>query len=98
MIDNISTKNLNGVKSGMYRVTTQSSVYLFDFDNLLAMRTNTTEESLRKDGEWFKFITVSCVLGTSMAIWTSDIADKDGTFTYRYSTIVKSIEKVDRYE
>jgi hypothetical protein len=94
----IAIKNLNGVKSGMYRVTTESSLYLFDFDNLRAMRTNDTNEALRRDGEWFNFITVSCQVGSQMAIWTNDIAQQKDTFTYRYSTIVKLIEKVDRYE
>lgn len=94
----IAIKNLNGVKSGVYRVTTENSVYLFDFENLRAMRTTTLNESMRKDGEWFNFITIACEIGKQMAIWTNDLAEHKDTFTYRYSTIVRSIEKVDRYE
>ena len=94
----IAIKNLNGVKSGVYRVTTENSVYLFDFENLRAMRTTTLDESMRKDGEWFNFITVACDMGKQMVIWTNDLAEHKETFTYRYSTIVRSIEKVDRYE
>jgi hypothetical protein len=94
----IAIKNLNGVKSGVYRVSTEKSIYLFDFENMQAMRTNSFDESLRRDGEWFKFITVACDIGKQMTIWTNDIATGGETFTYRYSTEVKLIEKVDRYE
>jgi hypothetical protein len=94
----IAIKNLNGIKSGVYRVSTEKSIYLFDFENMQAMRTTASNEALRKDGEWFKFITVACDIGKPMAIWTNNIAGGGETFTYRYSTEVKLIEKVDRYE
>lgn len=95
----LDIKNLNGIKSGMYKVdTAANSVYLLDFDDLKGMRVNNSGDTLRRDGEWFKFITVSCEVGKEMRIWTNDIADDDDIFTYRYSTPVLKIEKVDRYE
>jgi hypothetical protein len=90
--------NLNGIKSGVYRVTTEKSIYLFDFENMQAMRTSSMDASLRKDGEWFRFITVACDVGRQMTIWTNDLNNSGDIFTYRYSTVVKAIEKADRYE
>jgi hypothetical protein len=94
----IAIKNLNGVKSGVYRVTTKNSIYVFDFDAMQVKRMSKSDEYIQETSEWSKFITVSCLVGSTMAIWTNNLHIDNSTFTYQYSTIVESIEKVDRYE
>jgi hypothetical protein len=94
----IAIKNLNGVKSGVYRVTTKNSIYIFDFDAMQVKRMSNSDEYIQETSDWSKFITVSCAVGSTMAVWTNNLDTDSSTFTYQYSTIVVSIEKVDRYE
>lgn len=88
-------KNLDGIKSGVYKVDTATSQYLFDFENLKAKRAPAEDAiGLEGDGDWFKFLTVTCSIGERMVIWCIDKSDH---FNYRYSTEVVGIEKVTTY-
>ena len=99
--------NLDGIKSGIYKVYTETSAYIIDFENTQAKRLpgeglganpNSKKKiepqiaDLHKDGEWFRFLTVSTAIGKEMAIWCIDVRDH---FTYRFSTDVMKIEKLE---
>lgn len=99
-------QTLDGVNSGIYKVSTETSSYVINFNKKIAKRipgdglgvdpSNTgavSLTSLRKDNEWFKFIEVSATVGSIMHIVCMAIADSD--YTWRRSTIVRKIEKVD---
>lgn len=90
-----STKqnNLEGVTEGLYLVTTESSAYLIDYDNKRAKRRpGPTAPEMRKDRDWFKFITVVAAVGGPMFIWTSDINNVEDTYTNRRTSDVVKIE------
>lgn len=87
--------NLAGVTSGVFKVTTEGSSYVIDYDNKRAKRIpGVSAEAMRKDGDWFSFITVVAEVGGPMFIWASDIADIDGTFTNRRTSPVVLIESL----
>lgn len=77
----------------MFKVTTENSSYIIDFDNKRAKRSPRADAAeMRKDHEWFPFITVVAEVGGPMFIWTSDIADNPDTFTNRRTSPVTRIE------
>ena len=85
--------NLAGVTSGMFKVTTEGSSYLIDYDTMRAKRNPGTDaKDMRKDREWFSFISVVAEVGGPMFIWTSNVADVDDTFTNRRTSQVTRIE------
>lgn len=85
--------NLAGVTSGMFKVTTEGSSYIIDYDTKRAKRNPGSEaKEMRKDHEWFPFVTVVAEVGGPMFIWTSDIADEADTFTNRRTSTVTRIE------
>lgn len=85
--------NLAGVTSGMFKVTTEGSSYLIDYDQKRAKR-NPGEGAveLRRDNQWFSFISVVAEVGSPMFIWTSDVAGEFDTFTNRRTSPVTRIE------
>lgn len=77
----------------MFKVTTENSSYLIDYDTKRAKRSPGPEASeMRRDYEWFNFISVVAEVGGPMFIWTSNIADTDATFTNRRTSAVTRIE------
>ena len=85
--------NLAGITSGMFKVTTENSSYLIDYDTKRAKRNPGSEaKEMRKDHEWFSFITVVAEVGGPMFIWTSDITAEDDAFTNRRTSQVTRIE------
>lgn len=85
--------NLVGITSGMFKVSTKNSSYLIDYDTKRAKRNPGTDAvELRKDHQWFPFITVVAEVGGPMFIWTSDVATEDNTFTNRRTSEVTRIE------
>lgn len=85
--------NLAGVTSGMFKVTTQDSSYLVDYDTKRAKRNPGDEaREMSKDREWFGFISVVAEVGSAMFIWTSDVDEIDATFTNRRTSLVTRIE------
>jgi hypothetical protein len=85
--------NLAGVTSGMFKVTTENSSYVIDYDNKRAKRNpGAGAVELRRDNQWFNFITVVAEVGGPMFIWTSNIADAEDTFTNRRTSTVTRIE------
>lgn len=89
----MNQNNLAGVTSGMFKVSTENSSYLIDYDTKRAKRNpGSGAAEMRKDHEWFPFITVVAEVGGPMFIWTSSIADEEDTFTNRRTSEVKRIE------
>lgn len=85
--------NLAGITSGMFKVTTENSSYLVDYDTKRAKRNPGTDaKEMRKDREWFPFITVVAEVGGPMFLWTSDIDNQDDTFANRRTSPVVRIE------
>ncbi len=89
-----SLDTLAGITSGMYQVTTETSTYLLDYDTKRAKRRPGPDApEMKKDRDWFSFISVVCEIGGVMFIWTSD-SDPDATFTNRRTSKVVKIEKM----
>lgn len=88
-----TTQNeLAGVTSGMFKVTTETSSYLLDFDKKKAKRNPGSDATqLRKDNTWFDFFSVMCKVGEPMFIW-ADVAGDPDTYTNRRTTNVTKIE------
>jgi len=85
--------NLAGVTSGMFKVTTQSSSYIIDFDNKRAKRSPGADSpAMGKDNHWFPFISVVAEVGGPMFIWTSDTAGEFDDLTNRRTSPVTRIE------
>jgi hypothetical protein len=85
--------NLAGVTSGMFKVTTEGSSYIIDFDNKRAKRNpGTGAPELRRDNQWFNFMSVAAEVGGPMFIWTSDIAGEFDDLTNRRTSPVTRIE------
>lgn len=91
----MSLSSLVGITSGMYQVTTESSVYLIDYETKRAKRRPGPDApEMRKDRDWFSFISVVCEVGGAMFIWTSDVANTEDTFTNRRTSPVVKIEQM----
>lgn len=85
--------NLAGTTSGSYEVTTENSSYIVDFDAKRAKRIpGVTALEMRKDGEWFNFITVVAEVDGVMFLWASDITSDTDVFTNRRTSKVISIK------
>jgi hypothetical protein len=84
---------LTGVTSGMFKVTTENSSYIIDYDNKRAKRNpGVGATTLRKDNQWFPFVSVIAEVGGSMFIWTPDPANDPEAFTNRRTSPVSRIE------
>jgi hypothetical protein len=86
--------NLDGIKSGSYKVSTITGDYfLFDFNNNKALCVYNGESvEINNNSRWFKFLTISCKYNERMTIW---YIESDSHFTRLYSTEVQKIEKVN---
>lgn len=97
---------LDDVKSGVYIVYTETSSYIINFNKGIAKRVpggglgkdpstqgGVKVSLLRKDNEWFCILKVDATVGRIMNITCKAIADTD--YTWRRTTIVRKIEKVD---
>lgn len=92
-MSSMNQNNLAGITSGMFKVTTEGSSYLVDYDTKRAKRNPGADAAdMRKDREWFPFITVVAEVGGPMFIWTSDLANEDDTYTNRRTSPVTRIE------
>lgn len=98
--------SLKGISEGMWKVYTETSAYLMDLDNKLAMRlpgegVAQSDEAelahLRGDGDWFTVHGFACEIGMVMTLICEGIAPSD-IYTFRQTTLVKRIEKVDSDE
>ena len=97
---------LDGVKSGVYVVYTETSSYIINFNKGTAKRIpggglgkdpdtqgDVKVSLLRKDNEWFEVLHVDATVGQIMNLTCKAIADID--YTWRRTTIVRKIEKID---
>lgn len=100
-------KSLDGIKSGVYRVYTETSSYILNFNRMIAKRVpggglgvdleagrDVELTRLRADNEWFDLRGVYAVVGQIMHLDCKGIS-KDGDYTWRRTTIVRKIEKID---
>jgi hypothetical protein len=83
--------SLANTTSGMFKVTTESSSYLIDYDTKRAKRNPGPDANeMRKDNQWFDFISVVAEVGGAMFIWTSETpADEDAVTNRRTSPVVR---------
>lgn len=99
-------KSLDGVKAGVYQVTTETSSYIINLNKKIAKRIpgagdgkdpNTNGDVkvslLRKDNEWFELIDVDATVGQTMNLTCKAIVDYD--YTWRRTTVVRKIKKID---
>lgn len=99
-------KSLDGVKTGVYQVTTETSSYIINLNKKIAKRIpgagdgkdpNTNGDVkvslLRKDNEWFEIIDVDATVGQIMNLTCKAIVDYD--YTWRRTTVVRKIKKID---
>jgi hypothetical protein len=85
--------------TGTYRIETQSSYYIFDFEKSLFRREGKEKTEgyyyavpLRKDGTWIKFAYLENLeVGKPLSIISMDIADELDTATVRVTTPVLNI-------
>jgi hypothetical protein len=79
-----------------YEVVTESSSYILNLDDKLAIRVPGKEaENLRKDREWFRIHKIlSCEIGKPMILLCSEINDRLDVFTTRRSTHVIKITEL----
>jgi hypothetical protein len=84
-------------KDGIYKVTTEhGTYYILDFDNGKGKRVPAEgRNALRADNDWFKLYRVrDFKIGEPMHLEVRGIADDDW-YTWRRTTIVSSIEKIE---
>lgn len=90
----MTIETLNGLSSGVYRVTTESSEYIVDLDTSRLMRfPNSDEDTLRKNGYWFTVNELSCTIGESMFLSGQDTATKFDIIMKDFSKPVVHITK-----
>lgn len=97
-MSSVSVETLEGVKSGVWLVSTENSQYVLDLDKMKGKRLPGEGEnvnSLRADGKWFSMHSVYCEVGPCMTIICMGIA-KDDVYTLRQTTQVRRIEKVEK--
>jgi hypothetical protein len=100
-------KSLEGKTSGVYKVYTETSSYIINLNRGVAQRVpgdgmgKAPEEELeievvmlRGDNMWFNLRAVRAIVGQIMHL---DCEGVDGTtgYTWRRTTIVRKIEKID---
>lgn len=98
---------LDGIKEGVWRVYTETSMYLLHLDVMqgrrfpgsgLGQMPGTTEmpdvAALREDENRFKLISVECEIGKPMELLIQGLTDPS-VITWRRSTFVRRIEKLD---
>jgi hypothetical protein len=99
--------SLEGKTSGVYKVYTETSSYIINLNRSIAKRVpgdgmgkDPKEElelevvMLRGDNAWFNLRAVHAVVGQIMHLDCEGI-DGVGGYTWRRTTIVRKIEKVD---
>jgi hypothetical protein len=99
--------SLEGKTSGVYKVYTETSSYIINFNRGIAKRVpgdgmgKAPEEKLelevvglRGDNVWFNLRAVHAVVGQIMHLDCEGI-DAAGGYTWRRTTIVRKIEKID---
>jgi hypothetical protein len=99
--------SLEGKTSGVYKVYTETSSYIINFNRGIAKRVpgggmgkDPQEElelevvMLRGDNAWFSLRAVHAVVGQIMHLDCEGI-DGVGGYTWRRTTIVRKIEKID---
>jgi hypothetical protein len=99
--------SLEGKTSGVYRVYTETSSYIINLNRGIAKRIpgdgmgKAPEEkleietsTLRGDNKWFNLRGVHAVVGQIMHLDCSGISS-DSDYTWRRTTIVRKIEKID---
>lgn len=97
---------LDGVKSGVYAVYTETSSYIINFNKGTAKRIpggglgkdpgtqgDVKLSLLRKDNEWFEVVKVEAKVGDIMHLTCRALADFD--YTWRRTTVVRKIKKID---
>jgi hypothetical protein len=99
--------SLEGKTSGVYKVYTETSSYIINLNRGIAKRVpgdglgKAPEEELeikisdlRGDNKWFSLRNVRAVVGQIMHLDCSGLGDESG-YTWRRTTIVRKIEKID---
>jgi hypothetical protein len=99
--------SLEGKTSGVYRVYTETSSYIINLNRGIAKRVpgdgmgKAPEEELelevvmlRGDNKWFNLRGVRAIVGQIMHLDCEGINDAGG-YTWRRTTIVRKIEKID---
>jgi hypothetical protein len=99
--------SLDGKTSGVYKVYTETSSYIINFNRGMAKRVpgdgmgRAPEEELelevvmlRGDNKWFNLRAVSANVGQIMHLDCEGIDETNG-YTWRRTTIVRKIEKID---
>lgn len=100
-------QSLDGIKSGVYIVYTETSSYVLNFNRMIAKRlpgTGLGSEPkadgaavllpMRGDNDWFGIVSVYAVVGQPMHLECTGIAE-DALYTWRKTTLIRKIEKVD---
>ena len=99
--------NLDGKTSGVYKVYTETSSYLINLNRGMAKRVpgdgmgRAPEEELeievvmlRGDNMWFNLRAVNATVGQIMHLDCEGLDNTSG-YTWRRTTIVRKIEKID---
>ena len=99
--------SLNGKTSGVYKVYTETSSYLINLNRGMAKRApgdgmgkspeadmDIEVKSLRGDNLWFNLRSVYAVVGEVMHL-DCQLVSNDSGYTWRRSTTVRKIEKID---
>jgi hypothetical protein len=99
--------SLKGKTSGVYKVYTETSSYLINLNRGMAKRSpgdglgrspqadaDSEVKSLRGDNLWFNLRNVYAVVGEVMHLDCEIVSEQAG-YTWRRSTIVRKIEKID---
>jgi hypothetical protein len=99
--------SLDGKTSGVYKVYTETSSYIINFNRGMAKRVpgdgmgRAPEEELeievvmlRGDNMWFNLRSVNATVGQIMHLDCEGI-DATSGYTWRRTTIVRKIEKID---
>ena len=98
-------QTLDGTRSGVWQVYTETSMYIIDLDQMRGMRVPgeglgavddklVIVSDLRADNEWFMIRSIVCRVGEYMDLNVLGLRSDDW-YTWRRSTIVRSIKRMD---
>jgi hypothetical protein len=105
----MAADKLSNADTGVWRVYSATSSYILDMNKRRGTRMPGTGipfdgdeadgyyvSDLRQDGEWWDIVSiVNCRLGEYLEVLTTGISDDPDMYTYRRSTVIRRIERLD---
>lgn len=109
MTTSITADKLSDADTGVWKVYSATSAYILDMNTRRGTRMpgeglSYDDDSeagyyvadLRQDGEWWDIISIAnCRLGEYLEVLTTGISDDPNVHTYRRSTVIRRIERLD---